>query len=56
MRVDEQEEELGLDQGEHGEVADYTVQMSHDLTSIQHHSDEFRGQLAQLLDKQQRFR
>lgn len=56
MRVDEQEEELGLDQGEHGEVADYTVQMSHDLTNIQHHSDEFRGQLAQLLDKQQRFR
>lgn len=56
MRVDEREEELGLDQGEHGEVADYTVAMSHDLTTIQRHSDEFQGQLSQLLNHQNRFR
>ncbi len=56
MRVDEREEALGLDQGEHGEVADYTVPMSRELTDIQHHSDEFRGQLSQLLRHQERFR
>ncbi|KRO24747.1 ammonium transport protein [Lactiplantibacillus fabifermentans DSM 21115] len=56
MRVDAKEEELGLDQGEHGEVADYTVSMSNDLTDIQRHSSEFQGQLAQLLDRHQRFR
>lgn len=56
MRVDAQEEELGLDQGEHGEVADYTVQMSTKLTDIQHHSAEFQGQLSQLLNNHERFR
>lgn len=56
MRVDEREEALGLDQGEHGEDADYTVSMSHELVNIQHHSDEFRGQLSQLMNHQERFR
>ncbi|MFB9769601.1 ammonium transporter [Lactiplantibacillus modestisalitolerans] len=49
MRVDAKEEALGLDEGEHGEVADYTVPMSHELMTIQQHSDEFQGQLSQLL-------
>ncbi|CAJ1225127.1 ammonium transporter [Lactiplantibacillus xiangfangensis] len=56
MRVDEQEEALGLDQGEHGEVADYTVPMSKELSSMQAHSEEFKGQLSQLLNHQERFR
>lgn len=52
MRVDRKEEELGLDQGEHGEEADYTVQMSDDLneyrSDLNLYSKEFRGQMAQL--------
>ncbi|RRK11250.1 ammonium transporter [Lactiplantibacillus garii] len=56
MRVDEREEALGLDQGEHGEVADYTVPMSKELSDIQHHSDEFKGQLSQLMNHRERFR
>jgi len=50
------EEKLGLDQGEHGEVADYTVKMSSELSDIQTHSNEFQGQLAKLMDNRQRFR
>lgn len=56
MRVDVAEEKLGLDQGEHGEVADYTVPMSSQLSEIERHSDEFKGQLSRLLDGHQRFR
>ncbi|MFC6182547.1 ammonium transporter [Lactiplantibacillus daowaiensis] len=56
MRVDVAEEKLGLDQGEHGEVADYTVTMSTQLTEIERHSDEFKGQLSQLLNGHERFR
>ncbi|AVK64327.1 ammonia permease [Lactobacillus sp. CBA3606] len=56
MRVDVAEEKLGLDQGEHGEVADYTVPISSELTDIQVHQNEFQGQLARLLDRHQRFR
>ncbi|AVK61761.1 ammonia permease [Lactobacillus sp. CBA3605] len=56
MRVDVAEEKLGLDQGEHGEVADYTVPISSELTDIQKHQGEFQGQLARLLDRHQRFR
>jgi len=56
MRVDVDEEKLGLDQGEHGEVADYTVSMSSQLTEFERHSDEFKGQLSRLIDGHQRFR
>lgn len=56
MRVGVDEEKLGLDQGEHGEVADYTVKMSSELSDIQTHSNEFQGQLAKLMDNRQRFR
>lgn len=56
MRVDVAEEKLGLDQGEHGEVADYTVPMSSELSDIQTHSSEFQGQLAKLMADHQRFR
>ncbi|CAM3070634.1 ammonium transporter [Lactiplantibacillus plajomi] len=56
MRVDKDEEALGLDQGEHGEVADYTIPMSKELNAIQQHSDEFRGQLSQLMRHRERFR
>ncbi len=49
MRVDRKEEKLGLDKGEHGEEADYTVGMSDDLaeyqSDVQVYSKEFRGQL-----------
>jgi ammonium transporter, Amt family len=52
MRVDRKEEELGLDQGEHGEEADYTVEMSKDLdeyrSDLNLYSKEFRGQLGGL--------
>ncbi len=52
MRVDCKEEELGLDQGEHGEEADYTVEMSKDLdeyrSDLNLYSKEFRGQLGGL--------
>lgn len=56
MRVDVAEEKLGLDQGEHGEVADYTVPMSSELNDIQTHSNEFQGQLAKLMANHERFR
>ena len=56
MRVGVDEEKLGLDQGEHGEVADYTVPMSSQLTEFERHSDEFKGQLSRLMAGQQRFR
>ncbi|EHL95208.1 hypothetical protein HMPREF9103_03180 [Lentilactobacillus parafarraginis F0439] len=52
MRVDRKEEELGLDKGEHGEEADYTVDMSNDVAAYQSdlnlYSKEFRGQLGSL--------
>lgn len=55
MRVDRKEEELGLDQGEHGEEADYTVGMSDDLAEYRSdmnlYSKEFRGQMANLAPK-----
>lgn len=52
MRVDATEEALGLDQGEHGEQADYTVGLSERLTDYQpdqeRYAPEFKGQLQQL--------
>lgn len=55
MRVDRKEEKLGLDQGEHGEEADYTVHMSDDLdeyrSDMSLYSKEFKGQLADLKPK-----
>jgi len=56
MRVDVKEEKLGLDQGEHGEVADYTVPISSELTELDRHQDEFKGQLSRLLNNHQHFR
>ncbi|MCC7667335.1 ammonium transporter [Liquorilactobacillus satsumensis] len=46
IRVDEKEELVGLDQGEHGEFADYTVAPK--LTDIEKYGEEFQGQLAHL--------
>ncbi|WP_125981246.1 ammonium transporter [Loigolactobacillus iwatensis] len=43
MRVDETEERVGLDQGEHGETADYTVEINNDFVNYE---DEFKGQMA----------
>lgn len=55
IRVDRKEEELGLDQGEHGEEADYTVEMSDNLDEYRSdpnlYSKEFRGQMANLTPK-----
>lgn len=53
MRVDAQEEQLGLDQGEHGERADYTVGLSERLTTEfqsdqERFAGEFKGQLQRL--------
>ncbi|WP_283679655.1 ammonium transporter [Lentilactobacillus sp. Marseille-Q4993] len=52
MRVDRHEEEIGLDKGEHGEEADYTVKLAKDIadyrTDMQMYSKEFRGQLGHL--------
>ncbi|MFC6274988.1 ammonium transporter [Levilactobacillus tangyuanensis] len=52
MRVDAAEERLGLDQGEHGERADYTVQLSEHLTALEpdqsRFGPEFKGQLQRL--------
>ncbi|GAY72303.1 ammonium transporter [Lentilactobacillus kosonis] len=52
MRVNRQEEELGLDQGEHGEEVDYTIEMAQDIDSYKSdlniYSKEFRGQLEKL--------
>lgn len=52
MRVDAAEEALGLDQGEHGERADYTVALSEKLTDFQpdqeRYAPEFKGQLQRL--------
>ena len=45
MRVSKQAEQRGLDQSEHGERVDYTVQSKYDVRRYQ---DEFRGQLGQL--------
>ncbi|MHC9537176.1 ammonium transporter [Dellaglioa sp. BT-FLS60] len=47
MRVSEKEEKQGLDFGEHGERADYTVVTEVD-SNIGTFRDEFKGQLAQL--------
>ncbi|MFT8811806.1 MAG: ammonia permease, partial [Liquorilactobacillus satsumensis] len=46
IRVDEKEELVGLDQGEHGEFADYRVAPK--LTDIEKYGEEFQGQLAHL--------
>lgn len=52
MRVDRKEEEMGLDKGEHGEEADYTVDISNDMATYQSdmnmYAKEFRGQMADL--------
>ncbi len=52
MRVDRKEEEIGLDKGEHGEEADYTVDISNDMDAYQSdmnmYAKEFRGQMAGL--------
>ncbi|WP_288529506.1 ammonium transporter [uncultured Secundilactobacillus sp.] len=52
MRVTRAEEESGLDQGEHGEVADYTVPVSNNLAAYEsdpsEFGHEFEGQLARL--------
>ncbi|MCK8624952.1 ammonium transporter [Apilactobacillus sp. M161] len=52
MRVDHKSEVLGLDRTEHGEDADYTVEISDNLDERKRdmyiHSDEFKGQFAQL--------
>lgn len=52
MRVDRNEEELGLDKGEHGEEADYTVDLSDDMmqtrADLNQYATEFRGQTAHL--------
>ncbi|WP_407886514.1 ammonium transporter [Levilactobacillus sp. N40-8-2] len=52
MRVTAGEEELGLDQGEHGEQADYAVGLSERLSEFQpdqaRYASEFRGQLQHL--------
>ncbi|MFD0896680.1 ammonium transporter [Loigolactobacillus binensis] len=45
MRVDAAEEELGLDQGEHGESVDYSVKNDQDFRNYQ---TEFKGQMARL--------
>ncbi|KRL03918.1 ammonium transporter [Liquorilactobacillus oeni] len=46
IRVDEKEEVVGLDQGEHGEFADYTVIPA--TKDIEKYGKEFQGQLAHL--------
>lgn len=52
MRVDRDEEALGLDKGEHGEEADYTIDLSDDFAKAQSdlsiYANEFRGQTAHL--------
>ncbi|GAW99644.1 ammonium transporter [Secundilactobacillus mixtipabuli] len=52
MRVDADEEALGLDIGEHGEEADYTVELSDDVAKAQSdmklYATEFKGQTARL--------
>lgn len=52
MRVGAAEETLGLDRGEHGEQADYTVGLSDQLTAFQpdqeRYATEFKGQLQHL--------
>lgn len=52
MRVDATEERLGLDEGEHGERADYTVDLSERLNAFtpdqERYADEFKGQLRHL--------
>ncbi len=49
MRVDRKEEKIGLDEGEHGEAADYTVPMTDNLadyeSDLKLYSKEFRGQM-----------
>ncbi|MTV81146.1 ammonium transporter [Secundilactobacillus folii] len=54
MRVDRAEEALGLDKGEHGEEADYTIDLSDDMAKAQSdlnlYAEEFRGQTAHLRD------
>lgn len=45
MRVDAAEEDLGLDQGEHGESVDYIVKGDRDILN---HQAEFQGQMARL--------
>lgn len=60
MRVDPKEEELGLDQGEHGEEADYAVELSNDVARSQSdlslYADEFKGQMAKLQETTRRIR
>lgn len=52
MRVDRNEEALGLDIGEHGEEADYTIGLSADMAKAQSdmklYATEFKGQTAHL--------
>lgn len=52
MRVDAIEEQLGLDEGEHGERADYTVGLSERLGTYtadqERYAAEFKGQLEHL--------
>ncbi|GEO74148.1 ammonia permease [Levilactobacillus namurensis DSM 19117] len=52
MRVNATEEKLGLDQGEHGERADYTIGLSERLSTYtadqERYANEFKGQLQHL--------
>ncbi|WP_054702184.1 ammonium transporter [Secundilactobacillus odoratitofui] len=52
MRVDSVEEKLGLDKGEHGEEADYAIDLSEDVARTQSdlslYATEFKGQTAHL--------
>lgn len=55
MRVNEAEEEEGLDQGEHGETVDYTISLSKELDNfrtdpkdVQRFPKEFKGQLGHI--------
>ncbi|MCK8607067.1 ammonium transporter [Apilactobacillus ozensis] len=52
MRVNHKDEVVGLDRSEHGEDADYTVEISDGIDERKRdmylHSDEFQGQFAQL--------
>lgn len=45
MRVGRREEQIGLDIGEHGETADYTVEPGGDPSEVLDYPDEFTGQL-----------
>ena len=50
IRVEESDEITGLDQSEHGEIADYTVSTT--SSDVQKYGQEFQGQLAHLNNPQ----